>query len=155
MLFHKLLHNNIKYRVTGNIVLPLLSPREKNARKGKENLQKSEQGAFSMEVENFHYLTALFHWVVLWHCHKLQLHHGDLPWRNLWPLSKICPFHADLWLSVNCSLTVWSHDLNPFSFFSFFLPSFKNCWLLFVFILIVILVMWGSSLAERCTEKTN
>lgn len=74
---------------------------------------------FSMEMENSYYLTALFHWVVLLHCHKLQLHCGDLPWRNLWSLSKICPFHADLWLSVNYSLTVQPHDLNPFTFYLF------------------------------------
>lgn len=72
-----------------------------------------------MEVENFYYLTALFHWVVLLHCHKLQLRCGDLPWRNLWSLSKICPFHADLWLSVNYSLTVQLHDLNTLIFFLF------------------------------------
>lgn len=148
MLFHKLLHNIVKYR-NGNIVLSLPSPGEKNARERRKKLQKSEPGAFLWRWKTS---TTWQQYSTEWFCctHKLQLH--CLPWRNLWSLSKTCPFHADLWLSVNYSLTMQSHDLNPFTFFSFCLPSKAADF--FVFILIVAFLLWGSRLAQRETTSS-
>lgn len=133
-LFHKFLHNIVKYRVTGNVVPPLSLPQLRKNKARKHEVEAAEFRAYSFFFGGEKPLTCQ-HYSVEWFCHTLSQITATLWGSSLRESEENLP--------SPCLFVAW-HKLIAFPsshmilLFQPFFPPFIKWWLLNLFILIII-----------------